>query len=138
MPTGQAMTTAGPAPGPGPHQGSGHGYTRSPRGRGELPATADSDLTPHHTDSSDDISEDMDTTPSPRRLTSKAQARAEADEALANAYGPAKYYKGRRSSRAMIVWRNWGFPTLGYMPLVLIQTTLSTILPRHARFPAQT
>ena len=34
------------------------------------------------------------------------------------------------------VWRNWGFPTLGYMPLVLIQTTLSTILPRHARFPA--
>ena len=34
------------------------------------------------------------------------------------------------------VWRNWGFPTLGYMPLVLIQTTLSTILPRHARSPA--
>ena len=34
------------------------------------------------------------------------------------------------------MWRNWGFPTLGYMPLVLIQTTLSTILPRHARFPA--
>ena len=36
------------------------------------------------------------------------------------------------------MWRNWGFPTLGYMPLVLIQTTLSTTLPRHARFPAQT
>ena len=38
----------------------------------------------------------------------------------------------------LVMWRNWGFPTLGYMPLVLIQTTLSTILPRHARFPART
>ena len=45
---------------------------RTTRRRGQRPDS------PHHTDSSDDTSEDMDTTPSPRRLTSKAQARAEA------------------------------------------------------------